>query len=145
MLIWRDAMAVGHPEIDHARKHVIGRINDFERALSTHGPHTALGLFLTGLYEETSTAFGREEKIQRECSFPFTEMHHREHAALLEKVELLKEQYDEMDARGNCTPLLRELAELAKEWITVHIVQSDLKIRPYWLNHNGIYLRGQHG
>lgn len=143
MLIWRDAMAIGQPDIDHARKHVIGRINDFERALGTSGPHIALGLFLTGLYEETSTAFGREEKVQRECSFPFTEPHHREHAAILEKVEVMKEQYDELDARGNCTLLVRELAMLAKEWITVHIVQSDLKLKPYWLNHNGIYLRGQ--
>lgn len=143
MLIWRDAMAIGQPDIDHARKHVIGRINDFERALGTSGPYIALGLFLTGLYEETSTAFGREEKIQRECSFPFTEPHHREHAAILEKVEVMKEQYDELDARGNCALLVRELAMLAKEWITVHIVQSDLKLKPYWLNHNGIYLRGQ--
>lgn len=143
MLIWRDAMAIGHPEIDHARKHVIGRINDFERALGAHGSYTALGLFLTGLYEETSTAFGREEKIQRECSFPFIEPHHREHAELLEKIELLKEQHDELDARGDCTPLLRLLAGLAKDWITAHIVQSDLKLRPYWQNHNGIHPRAR--
>ena len=143
MLIWRDAMGIGHPEIDHARKHVIGRINDFERALGTQGPHVALGLFLTGLYEETSTAFGREEKIQRECSFPFIETHHREHSALLDTVELLKEQYDELEPHGNFTPLLRTLAGLAKEWITIHIVQSDLKLRPYWQSHNGIYHRGQ--
>lgn len=141
MLIWRDAMAIGHPDIDYARKHVIGRINDFERALATDGAYTALGLFLTGLYEETAIAFGREEKVQRECSFPLADAHHREHAWLLDKVEMLKEQYDALDARGNFHPLLRELAVLAKEWITVHIVQSDLKVRPYWLNHNGIYLK----
>jgi hemerythrin len=143
MLIWRDAMAIGHPEIDHARKHVIGRINDFERALGTQGAHAALGLFLTGLYEETAIAFGREEKVQRECSFPFCEVHHKEHAALLDKVEVLREDYEALDARGNFGPLVRELATLAKEWITAHIVQSDLKLRPYWLNHNGIYLKAR--
>lgn len=142
MLIWRDAMAIGHPEIDHARRHVIGRINDFERALGTQGAYAALGLFLTGLYEETAVAFGREERMQRECSFPFAENHHKEHAHLLERVGELKERYDALDARADFHPLLRDLAALAKEWITVHIVQSDLKLRPYWQNFNGIYLKG---
>ena len=144
MLIWRDAMAIGHPEIDHARRHVIGRINDFERVLGSHGPHAALGLFLTGLYEESSVAFGREEKVQRECGFPFAEAHRKEHAALLEKVQALKDEFDGLDARGNFTPLLRDLAGLAKEWITAHIVQSDLKLKPYWLNLNGIFMKTRH-
>jgi hemerythrin len=144
MLIWRDAMAIGHPEIDHARKHVIGRINDFERILGTQGAHAALGLFLTGLYEETAIAFGREEKVQRECNFPFAEIHHREHANLLEKIEVVKEEYDALDARGDFHPLLRDLALLVKEWITGHIVQSDLKMKPYWQNFNGVYMKARH-
>lgn len=145
MLIWRDAMAIGHPEIDHARKHVIGRLNDFERALATHGPHTALGLFLTGLYEETATAFSREEKVQRESNFPFSEVHHKEHTAILAHLQAIKEQYDDLDERGGHGPLLHDLAALAKDWITGHIIQSDLKLRPYWQNLNGIYLKSRRG
>ena len=145
MLIWRDAMGIGHPEIDHARKHVIGRLNDFERALASHGAYTALGLFLTGLYEETATAFVREEKVHRECNFPFADVHRKEHASLLARVQSIKDQYDDMDERANHAPLLRELAALAKDWITGHIVQSDLKLKPYWQNLNGIYLKSRRG
>ena len=34
MLMWRDAMSVGHPGIDAAHKHLIARINAFEKALA---------------------------------------------------------------------------------------------------------------
>jgi hemerythrin len=71
MLAWRDAMSVGHRDIDNAHRHFIARINAFEKALASSGERVAIGLFLTGLYEETVVAFSFEEQIQRECDSTF--------------------------------------------------------------------------
>lgn len=141
MLAWRDAWGVGHHEIDNAHKHFIARINAFEKALASEGERVAIGLFLTGLYEEAAINFGVEEKVQRECGYTFLDAHAREHATLLETVAELQERFAALDENSPHMPLLRDVSALIKEWITNHIVQSDTKVKPYWLRKNNIYIK----
>ncbi|MDO8608304.1 MAG: bacteriohemerythrin [Phaeospirillum sp.] len=145
MLAWRDAMSVGHHEIDNAHKHFIKRINAFEKALASDGERVAIGLFLTGLYEEATINFGREDKVQRECNYPFHEAHAREHAALLATVEKLQGRFAALGENGSHDPLLHEVSALIKEWITIHIVQSDTRVKPYWLRKNNIFTKSSRG
>ena len=145
MLVWRDAMGVGHPGIDAANKQLIARINRFEAAFGQSGARIAIGLFLAGLYEEASVNFAREDKIHRECAFPFQDAHGRDHAALLRRVADLSEQYDGLADTADAAPLLRDLAGLVKEWVTVHIVQGDTKLRPYWQSKNGVFTKNKWG
>ncbi len=145
MLTWRSAMGIGHPEIDNANKQLIARINTFEKALAAQGQRAAAGIFLIGLYEQTAINFGREDKVQRECAFPFQEAHAREHATLLRTIEELHARYAAMSERDDHAPLVRELAALIKDWVARHIVQSDAKVKPYWLRKNNIFTKAGWG
>ena len=131
MLVWRDAMSTGHPEIDGAQKQIINRINAFETALGRSGSDAAIGLFLTGLYEQVSTNFSREEKIQRECAFPFLDAHHREHLTLLGRLADVQNVYQAMSHDKDHGALLRDLAALIKDWVSHHMVGSDVMLRRY--------------
>ncbi len=131
MLVWREAMGTGHPDIDKAQKQFIAHINEFEKTLRGAGADAAIGLFLTGLYDQAAINFSREEKIQRESSFPFLDAHHREHAILLDRLSNLMNQYQSLPHQADHGQLLRDLAGLIKDWVSHHMVQSDVKLRPY--------------
>ncbi|RAU21400.1 hemerythrin [Paramagnetospirillum kuznetsovii] len=141
MLIWRDAMSTGHKEIDAANRQLIHRVNTFQKALGAQGPRIAIGLFLTGLYEQASINFSREDKVQRECNFTFHEVHKKEHEALLRSLSQISHQYDDLDEGGDHAQLLREVAALVKEWVAQHMVKSDVKLKPYWLRKNGVFVK----
>jgi len=142
MLAWRDDMSSGHHGIDNANKQLIARIVQFEKALATSGTRTAIGLFLTGLYEQTAIAFSHEEHVQRECAFPFLEAHARAHAAMLKSLSDLTDRYAEMDVRTDPGPLLHDLAGLIKPWITEHIPKDDSRLKLHWLRTHGVFLKG---
>lgn len=145
MLAWRDAMSVGHRGIDNAHKHFIARINAFEKALAGEGERVAIGLFLTGLYQEAAVTFGLEDQVHRECNYPFHEAHAREHAALLNTLVKLQDRYAALTVTDDHDALLHEVTALIKEWITHHIIQSDVKVKPYWLRKNNIFTKAGWG
>lgn len=131
MLIWREEMSTGHGEIDKAQKQFIAHINEFEKTLRGAGADAAIGIFLTGLYDQAAINFSREEKVQRESSFPFLDAHHREHAILLERLSNLMNQYQSLPHQADHGRLLQDLAGLIKDWVSHHMVQSDVKLRQY--------------
>lgn len=139
MLVWRDAMSAGHPEVDSANKQLIARVNLFQKTLSQQTPRVAIGMFLTGLYELASINFHHEETIQRECAFTFQDKHAREHASLLNSVLQVSDQYHKLGETADHAHLLREVAALIKDWLTEHIVHSDAMLKPYWQRRNGIF------
>ena len=140
MLVWRDDMSSGHPGIDNANKQLLARVVQFEKALATSGARTAIGLFLTGLYEQTAIAFSHEEHVQRECAFPFLDAHARAHAALLQSLNDLTDRYGEMDGKADPGPLLHDLAGLIKPWITEHILHDDSRLKRHWLRTHGVFI-----
>lgn len=131
MLVWREAMSTGHAEIDNAQRQIIARVNAFETMLGKAGTDAAIGLFLTGLYEQVSTNFSREEKVQRECAFPFQDAHHREHGALLGRLADLQNLYQATPHDRDHGAMARDLAALIKDWVSHHMVQSDVMLRRY--------------
>lgn len=131
MLVWREAMSTGHPEVDKAQKQFIAHVNEFETVLRQGGADAAIGTFLTGLYQQASINFGREEKVQRECGFPFQDAHHREHQALLGRLADLQNLYQATPHKADHGAMLRDLAALIRDWVSHHMVQSDVMLRRY--------------
>lgn len=131
MLAWREAMSTGNPDIDKAQKQVIAHMNEFETALGTLGANAAIGIFLTGLYEQVSTNFRREEQLQRECGFPFLDAHRHEHESLLSRLAEIQNLYQALPDTADHQPLLRDLAALIRDWVSRHMIQSDVMLRRY--------------
>lgn len=131
MLVWREAMSTGHSDIDKAQRQFIAHINEFETALRKSGPDVAMGLFLSGLYDQAAINFSREEQIQRESTFPFLDAHHREHSNLLGRLSSIQNQYQSPAHRADQGALLRDLTALIRDWVSHHMVQSDVMLRRY--------------
>jgi len=131
ILVWRDDLSVGHPEIDNDHRRLIAIINDFQNTVAKWPAESVIQEALLGLESYARWHFEREEAIQAACDFPFLDDHRRQHAELLNTVA------DEIKAlfvdksRPITAATVQMVAELLKHWLIDHIIKSDLLIRDY--------------
>lgn len=129
---WRDALCVGEPQIDSDHKHLIKLINDFETAISGHVNHKQVAAVLLGLVEYTGQHFAREEQIQLNIRYPFVESHRKQHRDVLKKLGGLLQEYSESHGEIR-DKMIHEMTDFLKAWLIDHIIESDLRMRPYVL------------
>lgn len=134
-IAWRDAMCVGEPMVDEDHKHLIDLINAFELAISGGGKidHKKIARVLLGLVEYTGEHFAREEELQRAIRYPYHESHCRSHRDVLKKLSDIVTEYSLTPAGPKRERMVRDLAGFLKEWLVDHIIQSDLRMKPYVL------------
>lgn len=135
-IAWREAMNVGDPTIDADHKHLVDLINTFEAALA--GPtidHKRIAAVLLGLVDYTGEHFQREEEIQRTIHYPYCDCHRRSHRDVLKKLQIIISEYSRTAAGAARDKMVRDLAGFLKEWLVDHIIQSDLRMKPYILQH----------
>lgn len=85
---------------------------------------------LLAFTEYMQTHFLREEKLHKECAFPFREDHQKEHRALIEKFNGFK--LKAMKAtEDNVTDVAVEIGTFLQEWLTGHVIESDLPLKSY--------------
>lgn len=129
---WRQSMCVGEPTVDADHKHLVDLINDFEVAISGKIDHRLVVRVLIGLVEYTGQHFAREEEIQMKIRYPFFESHRKQHRDVLKKLQHVLHEYSE--AHGEIRDsMIRELTKFLKEWLVDHIIESDLRMKPYVL------------
>ncbi|HSV30025.1 MAG TPA: hemerythrin family protein [Candidatus Omnitrophota bacterium] len=134
-IAWRDAMDVGEPSIDADHKHLVAMINEFEAAISGRIDHRGVAVILLKLFEYTAEHFTREEEIQLRVRYPYFESHRRSHRDVLKKLTDLVQTYTKAEGavRDN---MIRTMAGFLKEWLVDHIIQSDLRMKPYIARHH---------
>lgn len=131
---WRDAMNVGDDVIDSDHRHLVDMINDFEKAVAGQIDHKKLGRVLMGLVEYTGEHFKREEDIQLRVGYPYFESHRRSHRDVLKQLVEFVQKYTQ--ARGHLRDdMVRGLGKFLREWLLDHIIQSDLRMKPYILKY----------
>lgn len=126
-------MAVGDPTIDEDHKHLIELINAFEIAISGKIDHRKVARVLLGLLEYTGEHFAREEELQLRIRYPYHESHRHAHRDVLKKLSDIISEYSMAPAGFARDSLVRGLTEFLKEWLIDHIIQSDLRMKPYVL------------
>jgi len=85
---------------------------------------------LASLEKYTQTHFQREEKLQRIAGYPFSDDHRAEHEGLMMKFgELANKAKRANDT--NVTRVASEIGTFLEQWITVHVIESDLPMRPF--------------
>ncbi len=72
VLLWRDEMGVGQPDIDGDHRQLIAIINDFQAMALRLPEDRALHETLIGLHDYAAYHFSREESIQRACHQQFS-------------------------------------------------------------------------
>lgn len=132
-IAWREAMAVGDPTVDADHKHLVDLINAFEVAIAGHIDHKRVARVLLGLVEYTGEHFAREEELQLKIRYPYHESHRRSHRDVLKKLSDIVTEYSLAPPGFARDSMVRGLADFLKEWLIDHIIQSDLRMKPYVL------------
>lgn len=131
-IAWREAMCVGEETVDADHKHLVDLINAFEVAISSQIDHKKVARVLLGLVEYTGEHFAREEELQLSIRYPYYESHRRAHRDVLKKLSDIVTEYSRAPDYVRDS-MVRSLANFLKEWLVDHIIQSDLRMKPYVL------------
>lgn len=130
-IVWRDAMSVEDERIDSDHKKLIEIINDFEAAVHAGAAEADLKRVFQQLMGYAAEHFAREEKLQKLIQYPYANAHHHEHANLVRQVKELFQRYvSEKDAKKK-NDILSDIAGFLKSWLVDHIIESDLRMKPY--------------
>ncbi|HLO77718.1 MAG TPA: hemerythrin family protein [Magnetospirillum sp.] len=132
-IAWREAMCVGDPTVDADHKHLVDMINAFEVAIAGKIDHKKVARVLLGLVEYTGQHFAREEELQLAIRYPYHESHRRSHRDVLRKLSDIMTEYTKAPEGPVRDNMVRSLANFLKEWLVDHIIQSDLRMKPYVL------------
>lgn len=132
-IAWREAMCVGEPMVDDDHKHLVDLINAFETAIGGKIDHKKVARVLLGLVEYTGEHFAREEELQLAIRYPYHESHRRSHRDVLKKLSEIVAEYTKAPDGPPRDRMVRDLATFLKEWLVDHIIQSDLRMKPYVL------------
>lgn len=124
-------MSVGEQTIDADHKHLIDLINVFETAISGHIDHKKVARVLLGLVEYTGQHFAREEQVQLAIRYPFHDSHRRSHRDVLKQLSAIVHDYTLAPEGPGRDAMIRQLSGFLKEWLVDHIIQSDLRMKPY--------------
>ena len=130
-IAWRDAMSVGDPVIDEDHRHLVDLINNFETAVSGVINHKRIARVLLGLVEYTGEHFAREEDLQLKVRYPFHDSHRRSHRDVLKKLSDIVAVYTKTPDGPDRDRMVTDLGTFLKEWLVDHIIQSDLRMKPY--------------
>jgi len=127
---WRDKMSVDDGVIDQDHKHLIDIINRFENTAKDGLSLDEALEILYALKFYASTHFHREERLQVLIEFPFCDAHKKEHQELLEALDdiITDVKFSNDDSH---TKIARDTAVLLRDWLVDHILQSDLRMRPF--------------
>jgi hemerythrin len=132
-IAWRDAMCVGEPTVDADHRHLVDLINAFEVAIAGEIDHKKIARVLLGLVEYTGQHFAREEELQLSIRYPYHESHRRSHRDVLKKLSDIMGVYIKAPPGPERDHMVRGLAAFLREWLVDHIIQSDLRMKPFVL------------
>ena len=127
---WSDQYAIGGGIIDKENKALFDLVNKFNQSIPDFQTPGQMLSILGSFKKYTQIHFPREEKLQQVSGYSFCEDHKKEHGALVEKLNGFIEKV--MGANeDNVTDLAVEIGKFLEEWITGHVIESDLSLKPY--------------
>ena len=129
---WAPEMAVDDGMIDDDHRTIIEIINDFiDLNDSAAGPDN-LAQTLLKLGHYATVHFKREELLQRQIRYPYAEAHGSQHQDIVKQLDMFRRRYFIRDApREGLLPLQLDLRAFLRTWFLDHVIQSDLRMRPY--------------
>ncbi len=127
---WGDQFVVDNGVIDRDHMTLFKLINEFNDGIPDFQSPDQMVPLLASLTNYTQTHFQREEKLQRISGFPFRDDHKQEHDALIDKFNGLKQKALRAD-ENNVTDVAVEIGSFLREWLTGHVIESDLPLKPY--------------
>ncbi len=136
-LEWDPGFSVNIVEIDQQHKNLIGFINRLRESMKPPSSQDALetaiqelttqATVINEMVEYSSYHFSTEEKYMRQYLYPDYENHKKEHEYFINKVRILKSDFDSGKAI-----LSSRILQFLKEWLSAHILGVDKKFAPFF-------------
>ena len=124
---WRQVPRVGIPIIDHEHEKLVAIINHLHRSVLGEGMSKPVVLqILLELFDYTVYHFQTEDRIMKRLDFPGLDEHSRIHENLQDQVLDFASTFFEYEA-----DIRKDLLDLFKDWLVVHIVRSDCQITEF--------------
>jgi len=124
---WTDDFVIGIEMIDEDHQLLVSLINQLHAAIEANQDRDIIASVLTVLTEYTCTHFAREEKLLEKSDYPNLAEHREKHRDLSGQVIEILRRYNENETADIPTETLIFL----KEWLTKHILGTDMAYRPY--------------
>lgn len=124
---WQDSLSLDVPAIDRDHKLLIDLLNRIHYMELAGDDQDAIAEVIAELVEYTATHFSREEMLMRLSGYPGYKAHQAIHDSLRNRVAELHAQFQRKPESFDVQHFYRFLAE----WLTMHILGEDTKIKPY--------------
>jgi len=122
---WKDSYLIGVPEIDNQHIKLVQAIDKFTEACSQGRGRASIEQTLNFVVMYTKDHFRDEESIQAKYSYPGLIAHKRIHAAFIQDVGALVEEFKKV---GPNVALTGRINKTLVDWLIKHISTEDKKV-----------------
>ncbi len=127
-IVWTDAFSVGVSKMDGQHKKLIGMINRLiQEPGATTGSITISDL-LTGMVSYALEHFRDEEALMAEHAYPLKDQQTEQHKSFVKKTV---DFCSAVEVGVDNVPQV--LLQYLKEWLVRHILEEDMKYRPFFI------------
>ncbi len=123
---WNDEYSVSVNLFDEHHKVLIGLINELHEAMQIGKGKEALGTIFDKLISYTRDHFQAEEALMVKLSYPDYLIHKNEHENLTRTALGLQAKFNSGQEALSIATI-----HFLKEWLTHHILMTDMKYGPY--------------
>ena len=124
---WDDSYSVNVKIIDKQHQRLFAMINELDESVTSGKDETKIGKYLNELVEYLFTHFRTEEEYFEEFNYPELDYHLKEHLDFTKKVVEFRRGYEQGEMQ-----LAAKVVEYLKEWITDHIMKTDMLYKPFF-------------
>lgn len=126
LLNWSEQYSVGLLSVDSEHKKLFDMVNEMHEAMRTGQGNAVLEKILGRLVTYTRSHFAAEERLMQTHGYPGLAEHKKAHDALTAQVIELQRKL-----KGGKTCLSIEVMLFLRNWLTTHILGTDMKYAPF--------------
>ena len=137
MLDWKDIYSVNVKEIDRQHKKLFeigSSVFELVSLNDEYDHYDEIMTILNELKDYTVYHFDYEEKLLKKCGYENLDTHKFEHGFFVKKLGKMERK----DIDGDQKEALKDLMVVVADWITHHIMESDMKYKQFF-NERNIY------
>jgi hemerythrin len=123
--VWKESFNIGISNIDEQHRSIVDKINELHDSHGNAERGTVAGI-IADLTRYTIDHFTLEEQMFDRVSYPGSQAHRRQHELFREKLADLGNDFD----KGR-SGVAGETLQFLKEWFMDHILNEDMKYKPY--------------
>jgi hemerythrin len=128
IVLWKDSFSVGIRKIDKQHQELINIMNSLIGNEDANGSSERIASVLERMTRYAHYHFETEETLMREYQYPDFESHRADHVQFKMKTAEFCS-----DASNGEETLPDEVVAYLRHWLTHHILRTDMKYKPYFL------------